>query len=270
MPSPHAILGLTALLLACACSGPGNEPSPRPGPEGQGQPAADQAGPPPGEGGAEPPPVVVSKPTELFLGEWVLELNPTQQRQYELLQLAFHDPPPTEQELEAMELGPEEQLMIGMVLMGREQHPDDAATPDVQRGLDELASATLTVTADSLSFSHGEERDQASYTVNSEEDATLVLETTTTVEGQPVVEFVNVRFDGIDRLLIWAEGDPSEVRQSFTRRGATPSEQDEKGADTGSVPKNDQPKGGGVPGQTPPADTPDRAKFPGAPAPAGG
>jgi hypothetical protein len=186
-------------------------------------PPADQAGaggPAPEQGAQDQPPPEAEKASSLVQGEWALELTPTQQRQHELLQLAFQDPPPTQDELAALDLAPDEELMLGMVLMGREQHPDDAATPQVHRSLAELSSATLTVSADTMVFSHGEEADEASYTVVNEEGGSLVVETTTQVEGQPVVEKVNILLEGRDRLQLWAEGEPASARQAFVRRGA--------------------------------------------------
>jgi hypothetical protein len=231
-PLPMSILRpVTCLivLLACACvQQPPADPDAGPAQGGRDQPGAEQGGPPPqgapGEGGeqgapGEPAVTDYAKPSEMAVGEWALELTPSQQRQLELLELAFRDPPPTEAELSAFELQPDEQLMIGMVLMGREQHPDELTTPELQRSLDELSSATLTITADSLVFTHGEERDEARYTVLSEETTSMQLETTTTVDGQPVVEKVNVQFESEHRLQLWAEGEGEDARQRFARRG---------------------------------------------------
>lgn len=256
MPGLRAPLGLIAILLACACGQPATDPSTAPEPGVQGQPADDQAGPAPGEGGKDQGSATASKPSELILGEWALELTPTQQRQYELLQLAFRNPPPTEQELAELALGPEEQLMIGMVLMGREQHPDQAASPQLHEGLEELASATLTITADSLTFAHGEDLDLAAYTVLSEETSTLQLETTTTVDGQPVVEKVNVQLDGTDRLQLWPQDDPTSVRQSFTRRGTASKEQGQDEPGDKPAPPDGQPPAGPHPGEAAPGPAP--------------
>ncbi len=219
MPSFRSTLGVAVLLLTMACDHPPTDPA-VPNHGGGEPPVGDPAAAaPPGEEAGAEPAATVSKPSELILGEWALELTPTQQRQYELLEIAFRDPPPTEQELAELELSPEEQLMIGMVLMGREQHPEEHGDPDVRQGLEELASATLTITADSLEFAYGEERDPAQYTVLSEETSSLVIETTSPTEGAPVVEKVNVQLDGTDRLVLWAEGDDAGTRQTFTRRG---------------------------------------------------
>lgn len=210
------------VLLACACVQQPTAPGGAPPPGEPGQAMGEQGGPHP-EGGpgeqGEQGEQEHSKPSEMAVGEWALELTPSQQRQFELLELAFREPPPTESELAALELQPDEQLMIGMVLMGREQHPDELSTPDLQQSLEELASATLSFTETDLVFTHGEERDEASYTVLSEETTSMQLETTTSVNGQPVVEKVNVQFESEHRLLLWAEGEPADARQRFVRRG---------------------------------------------------
>jgi hypothetical protein len=262
MLSSRAPIGLL-LIIACACvQQPPGDPNATPMSSPQGEPAAQQVEAPQEVTPGEQTVVEHSTPSEMAIGDWVLELTPTQQRQYELLQLAFRNPPPTEADLAAMELQPDEQLMIGMVLMGREQHPDEATTPEVQRSLDELASASLTITEDSLTFAHGEELDKASYTVVSEETTSMVLETTTTFEGQPVVEQVNVRFDSVDRLQLWAEGESNGTRQTFVRR------EPRGGEDPEAQEGPDQPRAGDEPGPPPQGERPhgeQRAGGPGQP-----
>ncbi len=147
-----------------------------------------------------------------------MELTPTQQRQFELLQMAFRDPPPTREELAQLDLSSDESLMIGMVLMGREQHPDDHALPDVHKSLDELSSATLVATGDQLTFSYGQESDVASYSVLEQAESSLILETVSNTDGQRVVEKVQVSFEGGDLLTLQVEGDLEASQQSFTRR----------------------------------------------------
>ncbi len=214
------LIGVALVALCCACvqtpTDQGASPPAEPGGEAQ---APGEGAPPIGEG-QEQPAVTVEKASELVKGEWALQLSPTQQRQYELLELAFRDPLPTEADLDGMELSAEERLTVGMVIMGREQHPDGAAQRDVLQGLDELASATLTVTADTIDFAHGEHHDLASYSVVSEESSSLLLETTSTTGGEAVVETVHVELDGADHLTIWADGDAVSARQSFARRRA--------------------------------------------------
>jgi len=225
MPSLRSTLGLAAILIACACNPPPTDPG-APPQNNQGQPQAQGDGPAPSGEGQDQPAATVAKPSELFLGTWALDLNPTQQRQHELLQLAFGDPAPTQAQLAHAQLTPEEQLMVGMVLMGREQHPGDG-TDDVLQGLEELSSATLTVTETSMNFAHGDTQDIGAYTVLTDETSTLEIESTTTVDGQPVVERVKVQFEGADRLELWIEGDPMGDHQSFVRQGSSPDAQDE-------------------------------------------
>jgi len=231
MPSLRSSLGLAAILIACACNQPLTDPGASP-PERQGQVQAQGDGSKPSDEEQDQPIATVAKPSELFPGTWTLELSPTEQRQYELMQLAFGDPAPTEAQLAEAQLTPEEQLMVGMVLMGREQHPSDGAD-DVLQGLEELASATLTVTETSMNFAHGDTQDIATYTVLTDETSTLELETTTTVDGQPVVERVKVLLEGADRLELRLEGDPLGDRQSFVRQGSSP------GAESEAAPQGD-------------------------------
>jgi hypothetical protein len=212
MPCLHPLLGSLAILLAGACSqGPAPAPT-HPGP----QPGAE-APAPNGEPGQDPNAAAKTlPPAEQMRGSWALELTPAQQRQYELLQLAFREMPPTEAELAALE--PEEQLMIGMVLTSRAQAPDGQADPALRQGLDELASATLEISEDRMVFSHGEVQDEASYTVIEEKGAHIEIEATTTVEGEAVVEKVHVQLEGAQHLVLWAEGDPPASHQRFVRR----------------------------------------------------
>jgi hypothetical protein len=245
--SPFHTVTCLAALLACACVQQPTEPGGAPPTGAQGQAMGEQGGPPPqGEQGEQGEQAVTehSKPSEMAIGEWALELSPSQQRQLELLELAFRTPPPSEAELSALELQPDEQLMIGMVLMGREQHPDELTTPELQRSLGELASATLTITATDLVFTHGEERDEASYSVLSEETTSMQLETTTTVDGEPVVEKVNVQLESEHRLQLWAEGEPADARQRFVRRGVDLDEAPVEGqAPQGQPPQGQPPQG---------------------------
>ncbi len=244
MPSLRSTLGLAAILIACACNQPPADPGAAP-PDAQAGAQAPGDGPPPSGEGQDEPAVTVAKSSELFPGTWALELDPTQQRQYELMQLAFGDPAPTEAQLADAQLSPEEQLMVGMVMMGRQQHPSSADDSRVMQGLEELASATLTVTADSMTFAHGDIQDFATYTVLADETNTLEIETTTTVDGQPVVERVKVQLEGADRLELWVEGAPMGERQSFVRRDSSPGAEGD--AQAGGPPPP------GDPSQPPPA-----------------
>ncbi len=236
-------LGALALLALQACQPAGDAQLPPPGP--QGQPSADREVPG-AEGTTKQATSTVLDPAEQIQGDWDLELSATQQRQRELLELAFRDPPPSETELEELELGPEEQLMLGMVMMGRQQHPDRAADPEVLRGLEELSNASLTISADSLVFTHGQARQEASYTVAEEGSSSVSVQTTTTREGQPVVERVEILLDGADHLVLRVQDDPSGAEQRFVRRAS------QERAEPAEGPK-EQP---GEPSQTPPGAPP--------------
>jgi hypothetical protein len=242
------VLGMLALLTALGCQPASDQREPQPGQ--QGQPNAEQPAPPDAQG--EPPAAgTVLQPTEQIRGDWDLELSATQQRQRELLELAFRDPPPSEQELEALELNPEEQLMLGMVLMGREQHPDRGADPKVLQGLEELSNAGLTVGEDSLVFTHGDQRREASYSIVGEESSSVVAETTTMRGGEPVVETVEILLEGADHLILRIQGDPSGVEQRFVRRASEEETEDPEQPKAQPAAKAEEPEPGAPPPQNP-------------------
>jgi hypothetical protein len=209
------------LMLACAR----DEGQPPP-PAGQpaGPPHGQQAGAPPppagmGEGATAPPAAeATTPPRERILGAWTMALTEAQQRQYRLLELAFRDPPPSADELARLDLDQSEQLMLTSAMAGRAQDPNDPSIAELRRGLEELASANLEVTGERLVFTFAEEREEATYTVASEENGVLVLHTVTPHEGGTVAEDVQVTFEGEDKMSLLAQGDPEAAPQVFVRR----------------------------------------------------
>ncbi|MFH1464391.1 MAG: hypothetical protein ABIO70_08390, partial [Pseudomonadota bacterium] len=157
-------------------------------------------------------------PRQRLLGSWTMALTEAQQRQYRILELAFGDPPPEAQQIAALGLDQSEQLMLNAAMAGRAQDPDDPSIAELRRGLAELASAILEVTADQLVFTFSEEREEAAYTVISEEDGVLVLRTVTPHEGGAVTEDVQVTFEGEDNMSLLPQGDPEASPQVFVRR----------------------------------------------------
>ncbi len=211
MRSFLAILFLGSALSAVACGG--GEPPAEPAAQA---PVAQPDEPPTGQDQPAAAPLVPAR--ERLLGRWSMELTPQQQRQFELLELAFRDLPPSESELAARELNPDEQLMIGMILMGRQQQPDDQGLEQARQGIEELSSATLEISADRLVFSHGEDRESASYTVLSEEDSKISLDTLSGSGSELVRETVHINLTGDDSLTLRVEGDPPDASKSFQRR----------------------------------------------------
>lgn len=200
-----AILALFTTLLACGESDPLDLP-----------PAAPVAATSP----TAPGPAAVASPRERLLGTWSIVLSDEERRQVELLQLAFRDPAPTEEELAASPWSEEERGMVRLMAAARAADPDDPKVAEMKAAAEGLRSATLTITADTMTFQAGAVTEVSTWSVQAEEAESLTIEAVEPVgsDGSPGErDLATIRFEGEDRLVMADVDDPSQ-RQVFARK----------------------------------------------------
>ncbi|MCK6503866.1 hypothetical protein L6R53_10780 [Myxococcota bacterium] len=187
-------------LLACAETDPVEAPA---------------AGPPPPAAPAAP-----AAARERVLGTWAIVLSEEERRQVELLQLAFRQPPPTEEELAAATLSPDERSMVKLMAAAAAADPSDPKVAEMKAAADGLSQATLTITADAMTFQAGAVTEVSSWTVQAEAAESLTIEAVEAPgpDGAPGARDVaTITFEGDDRIVM-ADADEPAQRQVFTRR----------------------------------------------------
>lgn len=154
------------------------------------------------------------------LGTWAIELSDEERRQVELLQLAFRQPPPTEEELAAATLSQDERSMVKLMAAAAAADPSDPKVAEMKAAADGLSKATLTITADAMTFQAGEVVEVSSWSVQAEAADSLTIEAVEApgADGAPGARDVaTITFEGDDRIVMADADDPAQ-RQVFTRR----------------------------------------------------
>lgn len=200
------MIGLSFLLLlgALACSD-ADPPALAPSAEGATAPPA----------AAPPSPSEAPAPRQRLLGEWVLALEPAEQRQAEVLALALREPAPDAAALAAAALSAEEEKLVRLMIAARASNPQDPRVAEMRAAAEGLRSATLQVREDRMIFQAGTVREELSYEILAEGEEGLELRSASLREPGKE-ERARVRFEGPDAMLIESGEAPGRA-QRFVR-----------------------------------------------------
>lgn len=135
--------------------------------------------------------------TKTLVGHWKIVLDEQQQKDLSVLQLAFREPPPTEDELAG--LSTEEATMVAMILMAREADPNSKELADMRAMMEGMGNATLAFTPDKMTMNLGGMELVGTYAVTSTEGDTWKVHHVP-AEGDET-DF-QVTFDGANAILL--------------------------------------------------------------------
>lgn len=153
-----AILAILATLCAAAAgSACREEPAPSK------PPVAAQAAP--AAGGAR----------KQLLGSWVISLNEAQQRELDVMAMAFRDPPPTAEELTKKAFSSAEQGVILALADLRQRKPDDPQLVEARKVVQGMAESSLWIGTSSLAMAVGGLRESAVFEVLTETSTVVTL-----------------------------------------------------------------------------------------------
>jgi len=125
-------LAAAALLTLLATPALAKKPAPADPPAAEASASATATTEAPGQAAA----------VERLQGTWKIVLNDEQKQELATLQLAFRDPPPTDDELK--NLDKKDAMLVGMVLMARKKDPDSQQLAQMKTLMMGLADTTLT------------------------------------------------------------------------------------------------------------------------------
>lgn len=183
--------------------------------------ACDSGQEPPSVGGPAPQAVEPASPPEAtgaaaaIQGEWTIVMTDEDRRQLEILRLAFREPPATEDELKAAGLTSEEHMMVGLMASAKANNPDDPKVVEMEQALSGLESATLSITADSMTLRAGAMSKDAAYTVKSSTGTQVTVET---LDDQGRPETTTITLEGPDTLVL-KDLTNAKRTQRFRRKG---------------------------------------------------
>lgn len=147
-------------------------------------------------------------------GTWKLSLAGTlphwpedQRKDMMITWLAFRPEPPTDQELEAIEVGADERLGIFIMRQKQIEEPDDRRVASAREALETLKTISVVHDENGLTLVTPGERQAHTYTVVSDEGDVLVVDTTDP-EGE--TDRLEVTFDGEDRISVRELGEDDD------------------------------------------------------------
>ena len=152
------LVGLLLAGPAFAKKGKDKVPAPEPAAEA---PATAEAG--------------VTRPADL-IGEWKVVLSAAEQRSLDVMALVFRDPPPTEDELKAMNLDENEQALAAVIAIARAEDPNDPKIAEARALLDAMPDSHVILTADHFTMVVGDKKIDSPYTATQNADGTLTLQ----------------------------------------------------------------------------------------------
>ncbi len=199
MPLKSLLLALTLSLVAC--SGGDEEAAQAPD-----EPAAQEA------------PATTSgtalRASQRLLGTWAIEMTAADKRRHTILSMAIQEPAPRPEEVEALELTPEEQTQFQLTTMMVEQNGDNPDIEEFKSLIRNMDKAVMTISADQMVMDIGGIKDVATYVVVSENQEGVAVKSRR--EGEPE-ESLDITFEGGDRIRMVDITTPEDV-MVFVRR----------------------------------------------------
>ncbi len=114
---------------------------------------------------APPPPSDADVLTARIQGEWRIALSPDQRRQAELMQFLLRDPPPSNEEVESLNLTESEGKAVVLILNEIRYDPTGERTAQLRSAIAGLESGALSIGPDRLEVRLGDVRKAGQYTV---------------------------------------------------------------------------------------------------------
>jgi len=162
----------------------------------------DEASDPVAEEAAEAAPAAKKKTplraSERAYGDWVIVMSDVEERRYAIQSLAIADPPAASEDIQALEMTPEEQTQFQFTQMAIQQGEPEMVA-EMREVIGNLDKATLTVTADLMTMRFGTVEDIATYAVVNETQAGALIKSRR--EGEPETTY-DLSFPGADTLRL--------------------------------------------------------------------
>lgn len=158
------------------------------------------------------------EPVELasskVLGRWNLVLSEEEQHQVDALALAFRDPIPTDEELDAADLSEDASMVTTLVVGLRRIDPNDPALDQYRQDMLALRDASLTITDDRMSLSIGPDTQVLTYDVLDARETRMRVRTT---DAAGVEQTTVLRLKDEDQTLSVVEETRDGARLLFHR-----------------------------------------------------
>lgn len=152
--------------------------------------------------------------SEKALGDWDLQLAPSEAERVVALEMAFLEPIPSDEDIESAGLNEDAVMLVSLVVALRRADPADPALQTYRDGLDGLRGASLTVTGVQMSLDFGTSTSVLAYRVLDTRTSRMRIETTD-VTGDHTMAVI--RFRDNDQTMLFLEEGRGGQRLVFTR-----------------------------------------------------
>jgi len=175
------------------------------------------------------PPAATAAPAKAsarLLGEWSIVLSDQEKRQVDVLQLALKDPAPTQEDMAKMNLTEDEKTMVGLMAAAKAKNPSDPKVAQMKAAADGLGQASVTITADHMTFHAGPVTQDSTYTVTAETDSTVSIQSADPAKAEaaaaaagtpPEQNMATITFLDPDTIEL-SDSEDATKKQTFKRK----------------------------------------------------